>query len=291
MKKIALLASTTLALSLVAGSAFAQSTSAPVLGVGTTANEAVVVQRGNGVGLFGYSFGNNATVDQSGTNNKAGRVNSYVDLSAGNLSTGASNATLDASYSVAQVGNYNNLSITQSGSNNSVVTTTGNWTRSSFGLDANGGSFQAGDKNKFTSTQAGTKGQVQFQQKGDRNVGTVSVENGAQNTYAGIFQDGYGNTGAINQYYSANNAYAAIVQRGNDNDATIKQSGVTNYAAVLQVGNSNDALITQSGAGVGAFGYQVGSYNNGTISQTGAGFANAVYAQSGTFNTVSIKQR
>ncbi|MGU3546379.1 hypothetical protein [Methylobacterium sp. A52T] len=283
MLKSVVLASVAVAsLTAFATGASAQS-STPIMGTGTTANEAFVIQRGGG-------GGNAATVDQSGTNNKAGKLNGEIDLSVPNVSISNFDNQANNAYTVLQNGTGNELHITQSNANNSVMTTNGNV----FGnpsVGANSGSFQQGDRNYVDSRQNGTNGVVQFQQNSSYNQARFSVDGGADKTYAGIFQfGGNSNVAAINQGYAANNAYAVVVQDGTSNNGTITQNGSTNYAALLQAGNNNTASIEQTGSFVGALGYQNGSYNNGTIQQYGTS-ANAAFAQYGAGNSMRITQR
>lgn len=310
MFKSVLLASVAVAsLTAFATGASAQANITPAMGAGYQANEAIVIQRGGS---------NTADVNQSGTNNKAGKLINNIDLSLSALSTstGYAGSSLDGADSVVQNGYYNSLTISQSGSNNSIVTTSGNVSRASFSPDLNGGSFQYGNNNTVNSDQRGANGQVQFQQGTNYNTANFLSAKDSNNTYAGIFQfEGNGNTGTINQKNNADNAYAVIVQNGTTNtgivnqngqnnyavigqlssynSGTIDQSGSTNYAVLLQAdGNNNTATITQTGtsSSVGALAYQSGSYNTGSINQSGTS-ANAAFAQIGNGNTMTIKQR
>lgn len=281
MIKTVLLGSVAIGLSVFATGASAQS-STPIMGSGTSANEAFVIQRGGS--------GNIATVDQSGTNNKAGKLNGEIDLSASNVSSSNFENQANNAFTVLQNGTGNELHIVQSNANNSVATTNGNvFGNPSVGAD--NGSFQQGNYNYVDSRQNGTNGVVQFQQNTSYNQARFYVDNGADKTYAGIFQfGGDSNVAQINQQYGANNAYAVVVQNGSSNNGTITQNGSTNYAALLQVQNNNTATIEQTGSFVGALGYQNGSYNTGTIQQYGNS-ANAAFAQFGTGNNVRITQR
>ncbi|MGU3465167.1 hypothetical protein ACLBXO_09950 [Methylobacterium sp. C33D] len=256
----------------------------PQLGYGTTANEAFLVQRGTG---------NNSTIDQTGgTNLKAGSLNNQVDLSATNMYTGYADSQFEAANTMVQRGDYNTLNVTQGNTNNQVITVANNVTRSDFNLGADKGSFQFGTGNTVNANQQGQNGLVQFQQNGGNNNASLTVDNGADRTYAGTFQAGNSNTAAIHQYGNASNAYGVIVQSGNSNKGYIDQYGTTNYAALLQVGDNNTAAIAQAGqAGVGAFGYQNGNGNSGSVTQNGGHFANAGFAQIGNSNGVTIRQR
>lgn len=282
MTKSILLCSVALGLTVFASGASAQS-STPIMGSGTSANEAFVIQRGGG-------GGNTASVDQSGTNNKAGKLNGEIDLSAANVSSSNFDNQANNAFTVLQNGTGNELHIEQSNANNTVATTNGNV----FGnpsIGANNGSFQQGSYNYEDSRQDGTNGVVQFQQNSSYNQARSYVDNAADKTYAGIFQfGGDSNKGQINQQYRANNAYAVIVQDGQSNNGSITQNGSTNYAALLQINNNNTATIEQTGSYVGALGYQNGSYNTGTIQQYGNS-ANAAFAQYGSGNNIRITQK
>ncbi|PJI55094.1 hypothetical protein CTI14_08030 [Methylobacterium radiotolerans] len=283
MLKSVVLASVAVAsLTAFATGASAQS-SQPVMSANQQANEAFIVQRNN-------TGGNSATVEQSGTNNKAGRLFGDIDLSVPNLSDNTLSATANTAYTVLQNGSSNTLFITQAGSNNSIRTTNGNvFNNPSIGVD--NGSFQQGNDNFVDSKQSGSNGVAQFQQNGDRNQARITVENQAQNTYAGIFQtNGVENIASINQNYNSNNAYAAIFQIGSNNNAGITQNGNTNYAGLLQSGNHNTANIEQTGSYIGTVGYQSGSYNTASVTQSGTS-ANAGFAQFGSGNGVTIRQR
>ena len=110
--------------------------------------------------------------------------------------------------------------------------------------------------------------------------------------FASINQDGAGNYSLINQGAAARNAYAAIQQNGNANQGTINQFGTTNYAALLQIGDGNMTTITQDGnQGVGAYGYQNGNSNGGSVTQGGGYYANAGFAQIGSNNSMTIRQK
>ncbi|MCX4197759.1 hypothetical protein OMR07_21315 [Methylobacterium organophilum] len=308
MLKSVVLASVAVAsLTAFATGASAQANVTPMMGAGYQANEAIVIQRG----------GNNTTdVTQSGTNNKAGKLNNVIDLSFSNLSTGYASSSLDGADSVVQKGDYNSLTISQSGSDNSIVTASNGVSRTDFSPSLTGGSFQNGNNNTVNSDQRGTRGQVQFQQGSNYNTASFFAAKDSQNTYAGIFQfTGDSNTGTINQRNNADNAYAIIVQNGSNNtglvnqngqnnyavigqlssynNGTIDQAGSTNYAVLLQAdGNNNTATITQTGtsSSVGALAYQSGAFNTGSINQSGTS-ANAAFAQIGNSNAMTIKQR
>lgn len=280
MLKSVFLASVAVAgLTSFATGASAQS-STPVMGAGTTANEAFIIQRG---------LLNSANVDQTGTNNKAGKLFTNVDLSVPNLSESNLNGVSNGAYTILQSGTFNDLKVSQGGSNNSVSTITG-YRYGTPTIGANNGSFQQGFDNRVDSKQFGTNGVAQFQQLGDKNRAWIDAQTGSKNTYAGIFQfNGDSNRAGITQSYAADNAYAAIVQSGSYNQGSISQNGNTNYAALLQIGKFNDASITQTGSYVGAVGYQNGNGNYGSITQS-ANSANAAFAQIGNLNSVTIKQ-
>ncbi|MEE7442687.1 hypothetical protein [Methylobacterium oryzae] len=282
MLKSVVLASVAVAsLTVFATGASAQSIN-PMMGSGTTANEAFVIQQGAGSNI--------ATINQSGSNNKAGKLTTDIDLSTPNLYADKFDSYTNGASTINQYGYHNTLEVTQGGSNNLIVTKTSNIGSQPNGLDPNGGSYQSGSDNIFRSTQNGTNGQVQFQQKGDRNEGYVNVYSGATTTYAGIGQNGNENVATINQYSNANTAFAAIVQNGNNNAGTIEQNGYVNYAALLQNGSGNQATISQGANYVGALGYQRGDGNIASISQVGSS-ANAAFAQIGNSNHVTITQR
>ena len=192
MLKSVVLASVAVAsLTAFATGASAQSSTSPILGNGTTANESFVLQRGNN---------NNATVNQTGTNVKAGSLTNQVDLTASKITEGDANYQFQYANTVLQNGSGNDLTITQAGTNNQVVTTNGNLDRYDFSFNPNNGSFSAGDGNSASVTQKGTNGQAQFQQRGNRNQATITVDSSVQNTYAGIFQDGNDNKPGIYQH-------------------------------------------------------------------------------------------
>jgi len=285
MSKTALLGSVALLTIAFAGTASAQSTTSPQLGAGFISNEAIVVQRGGS---------NSANVDQTAASNgKVGSLNSTVDLTASYMSTGYGNAQFEYANSVLQSGDANSLSITQGGTNDSIATANSNYSRGNFSFDpGSNGSFQKGYGNGMTVTQNGYNSVVQFQQNGDNNRGTATVDNGASSTYAGIFQFGNSNEASVHQGYGASNAYAVVVQGGSSNRGYIDQNGYVNYAALLQLGDANYGNIVQSGnSGIGAFGYQNGYGNSGTVVQTGGSPSNAMFAQAGNNNIVTIRQK
>ncbi|SFV03669.1 Curlin associated repeat-containing protein [Methylobacterium sp. 174MFSha1.1] len=285
MSKSVLLGSVALFVVAFAGTASAQQAISPVLSSAPTVNEAIVVQRGGT---------NKATIDQTiGQNNKAGYLNNTIDLSAANITENNGNGAFTNVNSVLQNGNNNELNIIQPGSNNSVVTSSGNYFRDTFIFNpTSGGSFQRGDGNKVYVNQGGGNGVAQFQQRGDGNTGSIITEANANNTYAGLFQFGDSNTAQIRQNSTAINAYAVVVQQGNNNSGAIEQSGTYNYAGLLQIGSYNTAGITQFGtAGVGAGGYQYGVGNSASVLQNGLSSSNALFAQAGNNNSVTIRQR
>ncbi|AWN50452.1 hypothetical protein [Methylobacterium sp. 17Sr1-1] len=285
MSKSVLLGSVALFAVAFAGTASAQSSSAPILNNSPTANEAIVIQRGGG---------NTSTVDQTGaTNGKVGKLNNTIDLTADNITAANGNMAFTMANSVVQYGNSNDLNIYQAGNNNTVSSSSGNYNNETFDFNpAAGGSFQRGDYNRVAVSQGGDNGIAQFQQNGNGNYGSIITDQGAKNTYAGLFQFGSSNEARIHQHDQANNAYAVVVQRGSNNKGSIDQYGTTNYAALLQVGDYNSAGIVQGGtAGVGAGGYQNGVGNSASVTQNGGLASNALFAQNGNGNSVTIRQK
>lgn len=294
MIKSILLGTVAVGMTVFATGAMAQATSTPLMNNGVQgANEAFILQGGSGYGGSGYG-GNYANIDQGGSNSKIGKLNYNVDLSASALDAGTKDNDTAYANTVLQVGSSNQMTLTQNGSNNEVLSRPNNLftvgAPSSFDRSVTGGSFQSGRSNAVTSTQNGANGQVQFQQIGNNNGATISVYSGAQNTYAGVFQNGGSNNAAINQYDGSNNAYAAVIQNGSSNYGQINQQNTTNYAGILQVNDGNNAVISQYASNVGGLVYQNGYSNSAELVQARS-LANAAATQYGTNNYARINQR
>ena len=293
MTKSIILGTVALTMTVFASSAMAQATGTPSMNAEVSgANEVFLQQGGPGYGGTGYGS-NYANIDQGGSNNKIGKLNYSIDLSANALDPNSKNNETAYANSVLQVGYNNQLTATQDGSSNEILSRQFNifaGAPTQTDRTTGGGSFQNGTQNVVNSTQNGTNGQVQFQQIGISNGATFNVYDGAKNTYAGAFQNGNNNGATINQYGSADNAYAAIVQTGNSNGATINQFANTNYAGVLQVGDGNGATISQYVNNVGGLVYQNGGGNSAELVQ-GHSLANAAVAQYGNGNYARVNQR
>lgn len=208
---------------------------------------------------------------------------------------------------VSQLGNTNDATVTQTGTNYGEVD-------------------QQGDENDGTITQNGTNTWANVWQYGNTNTGTVTQTgsnsgwvdqvNGNGNTGT-VTQNGSGNSGGITQgmiedYYDA---YYGIPQYGitftnpmisNNNTGSISQIGDNNSDNLLQVGDNNNGIISTSGDNNKVYAYQGWAgdwwgfggvlaelYSNNstvTIDQIGNGNYGGVWQYGEDNNSASISQ-
>ncbi len=176
------------------------------------------------------------------------------------------------------IGNSNQVSVDQIGSNNLVG-------RVATGLlgDAVTYSSQTGNENKATVSQIGASNKSFFEQgvsyrypgtylPGDKNE-IIITQTGNVNSAGGY---SLGNRNIVNMTQNGNNDYAGHWLWGNDNKATISQTGNNeNWAYASANSSNNTSVITQVGykndgsTSQGWIGYAWHDQNTATISQTG----------------------
>lgn len=198
---------------------------------------------------------------------------------------------LAASFAMAQntanthsIGNSNQVSVTQIGSNNLVgrVADTPQDVTPTYNGDVTYSS-QTGNENKATVSQTGASNRAFFEQgvsykypgtylPGDKNE-IIITQTGNVNTAGGY---SLGNRNIVNMTQIGNNDYAGHWLWGNDNKATISQTGNNenwayaaanssiNTSVINQVGYKNDGSTSQ-----GWIGYAWHDQNTASISQTG----------------------
>jgi hypothetical protein len=205
-------------------------------GAGSVGEQAVVVQHLNG---------NNANVNQNGTDQRAG---------------------------VAQSGNSNAATVVQTGTGSGSPNFWGMGFTSGSEIEPTGVALVtsapglAGDPNSVRNyvTSEGFEG-VGILQVGNSNSAT-SNQAGLHNTAVTI-QVGDSNTGNITQGVAASDSYAQITTTGTGNIAGISQNNANDTGLIYQNGTFNQAYLTQNSAAAFSTIAQSGNFNVTNVNQ------------------------
>ncbi len=279
MKKTILTGASILTL-VVAGPAFAQSTS--TVNQTGNGNSAGVTQTGDNLSeIDQVGDGNSATADQSGSSNE-----SDIDQTAtGSNIASVSQAGEDSFADVIQDGasNGSNASISQ-GAGTSAATT-GEVTQTS-AVNSTGIINQDNGAASFAAIQQGDTPQFGGTVATAENASSTITQSGSANIALTV-QGGVGQTSFIEQTGLDGMNDATVFQgtsNGDGNNTFIQQLGTSDSISVLQNSDGNTAFVVQIGTGMG----NVGSIEQGTF--VGGGGNSAAILQEGAGNESTITQ-
>ena len=249
----------------------------------------------------GRADSDNATVRQSGTDQVSVVMQrNYPSSNYGNNSASVTQSGQNQSVFAYQYGQENNASITQTGTDTNVPSSS---VKDSSTAD-NGGAF-AVSFHGVDQTQSHLN-----------DAGARIIQDEAKNNSASLSQSGGDDKGTVMQWYAerntanlnqsgTNNAGVAY-QTGHDSTINISQSNANNKASVFQVSGDQDgaaygvvgaddsynntASVDQSGQNGTALILQGGSNNAASINEQGSGPKDGTIRQVGTSNNASINQ-
>lgn len=225
-----------------------------------------------------YAGNNEATVDQYGYNQQI-----TIDQTGGSFnSVGSAGRSVQQDNGSYSGSNY--LNITQTGDHNS------------FGHEAF--SYQSGQENRNTTSQAGTYSSIESVQIGYAN----GVNSGRGEGY--IVQDRSANQSDVNMTSNGSYNVVQVSQGSYDNRMLLNQTGNSNFLSVdqgsqysgsynrisaTQYGDNNTGLLLQTSDHNTMTLGQTGTSNSANISQTTA-WNTATLNQNGTLNAATIRQ-
>lgn len=278
----------TFALAFSASMALGQQNTTDIRQVGDQGNSDAIVTQESG-------SGNEAYVDQNSgfTNNAVSRLGHVTEI----LQQGSGNfvdvvqSENQAGTFVDQVGDRNEVRVSQAGFSDADIEQTGN-VNFVGGFDNPKSQSSTGQQN--SSSFPGDKNDLDVVQKGNLNV--VGIDQ-RDNTDADINIDGTNNLVRVDQFESQGALDKADIDvTGDDNIAYLTQSdGGNTFTLTQKSGDLNKARLSQSGGGTANI-LQDGGTNtvqgiSGNLIGISAGGSTLDVDQIGTGNTLSIDQR
>ncbi len=240
-------------------------------------DSAVTVTQGgvlNGANVALYGGGNEARIEQSGSNNLARIQGGHNDIGSPEA------AALNSKFTVVQTGNRNTAGVIAKGrseavpggittynyyDNTALIEQVGNENRAVSDPESPGAEaiLLDGSENTLNIRQAGNLHIADVKIFGDKHTVAINTEGTYNRTK--LHQAGTHHSGSI----SVNGEYneASLMQEGADNTASIQQAGSTNTGSIQQNGTNNTATINQAGDNHKAGVVQNGSGNSATIVQ------------------------
>jgi hypothetical protein len=210
----------------------------------------------------------------------------------------------------SQIGNYNTITVNQSGSSTSIIGQGTNIDGAGLAIatpiptsyavatvnqtgDANISSIQQFDAATATVTQVSASMDMGNQSDVLQNVGstwsTATVDQEGAHGQSEIIQQNIADAASVTQSAGSNSENSFIDQEGVQDSATIVQSGSGESSHVTQTGNYDVVQSSQTGSGNTSTITQSGDWNTAVITQQNTG-ASSIITQSGAGNSVTIHQ-